>query len=140
MNFGSPVNRFDQEMSISLKEQGIKRNATFASFNTEKNSLRIDGSKMVYPDDLGYWKFVYEASETQNGFKYTQEKVFYIIVQKKPELEPTPATDPDGTPVEGRRSYFQIEDIIKEDRGDGRKPVPYVKSFDSKGLMTIGWS
>ena len=40
---------------------------------------------MVYPDDLGYWKFVYEASETQNGFKYTYEKVFYIIVQEKPK-------------------------------------------------------
>ena len=61
---------------------------------------------MVYPDDLGYWRFVYEASEIQNGITYTQEKIFYILVVERPKADPNQPTDQYNP--EFRQGYLKI--------------------------------
>jgi len=92
---------------------------------------------MVAANDIGYWRLILKASEVQNGSTYTYEKDFYIRVEARPKEEEefiVVPYDSEGVPLEG---YLVKESLIRQE--DVGRPLPFAESFDSKGLMTIGW-
>ena len=112
----------------------------FAFYDHITNSYVIKGD-VVKP---GYWRLSITAEEVRNGRTYTYQKYFYINV-----LDTSTSTlvddedmvipiDPEtGKPL--LDGYLKKESLVRESQ-DETKPLPYVIDFDSKGLMSIGWT
>ena len=133
-SFGDAVNRYDQDVEVSM-ELGSTKN--FAYYDKKNNNYIIMGEFLV----PGYWKLNVVTNEVKNGRTYVYEKYFYLHVLEKNfgNRNIIIPVDPDtGMPI----IYDEVlkkESLIREEE-DYDKPMPYVINFDSTGLMQIGWS
>ena len=135
-SFGDAVNRFNQELDVMMD---LGETGDFAFYNNITNSYVVVGDQV----QQGYWKLNIVAKEVKNGRTYMYDKIFYLRViwpfeMPDEETKPPVVIDPvTGDPVAG--DYLKKESLIRESR-DENKPLPYVVDFDSKGVMTIGWT
>jgi len=128
---GSPVNRFDEPLSVVMS---LGTASEFAAYRPASNMISV---RSVTMSDLGYWRVLITAQETKNDQLYTYRRYFYLVVSEPPDNGKKPIKPIDPGP-EAESKYLQRQSLIPEARKG--KPIPYVYEFDALGEMTIGWT
>lgn len=106
----------------------------FASYDEEKNIYKVAGGETTR-SDIGIYEIVIIATFYNETFSEQYAESFFLTVWDDP-IPPPPY--PDET-IFYPEWDFAVKETFEPEPFDPDKPIPFIESLSSTGVLTIGW-
>ena len=106
----------------------------FASYDEERNIYKVAAGETTR-EDIGIYEIIIVATFYNETFSEQYAESFFLTVWDDPI--PPPPFPPET--IYYPNWEYDLKETFEPEPFDPEKPVPYIESLTSTGVLTIGW-